>query len=272
MDYEIDKILLRYEARSQSSDVPRLQLLILKQGNAVFFRTKDTLRDKDAPDRFLSISDEAMDSVRRILSEERLYRLGSLELPAVAGAVFHTYDFFFAGDGHMVAYQTVNAEDLLGKEECPKLNYLFEVMGRLGQVLIPKGVPVDCFMPGWTASASVVHSQESPVIDTFTVYDFQTAKAPRMLGSPETNERLERYAFLKHRDGTFSLEVQVGWLGSTGHWDGAGNAFPLPDEWFHGSCRSFLEKLAETYPAFEYGFSPEELAACPGLMTFLELH
>ena len=89
-----------------------------------------------------------------------------------------------------------------------------------------------------------------------------------MLGQPERQERLERYAFQKKEDGTFSLEVQAGWPGGTGHWDGAGNSFSLPSEWFSGSFEQFLDQLTERYPAKESGFGREELAGFPGLRDF----
>lgn len=104
---------------------------------------------------------------------------------------------------------------------------------------------------------------------TFTVYDFQKTEAVRMLGDPKRKERLERYAFERRADGSVALAVQVGWPGGTGHWDGAGNSFPLPAAWFGGSWPEFLRELTGRYPAERYGYSREELAAVPGLKEFL---
>ena len=105
-------------------------------------------------------------------------------------------------------------------------------------------------------------------MESFTVYDFRGAERLRRVGDPKEKVRLERYAFVR-RGGSFSLEVQVGWPGGTGHWDGAGNSFPLPEEWFEGSFALFLQKLTRRYPAEDYGYGPEELAAVPGLGEFL---
>ena len=107
------------------------------------------------------------------------------------------------------------------------------------------------------------------VTKTFTVFDFLKAGVPRMMGDEKHPERLERYAFEKRSDGSYALAVQVGWPGSSGHWDGAGNSFDLPAEWFDGSFWAFLGKLTEKYPAVSYGFTKEELASVDGLMEFL---
>ena len=106
-------------------------------------------------------------------------------------------------------------------------------------------------------------------METFTVYDFRGAERQRWVGGPKEKVRLERYAFIKRSGGSCALAVQVGWPGGTGHWDGAGNSFPLPEEWFAGSFALFLRKLTERYPAEEYGYGQEELAAFPGLEDFL---
>ena len=265
MTYENDNVLLRYEIRSSWSDDPRRQLLILKQGNAVFYRTEKTRKDPDGPDLFLSPSPGAIEKVRGILEEEQLYHLGSIEKPAENWGGTYIYDFFFAGDGHMIAYQGVDLEYIKGKKGYPKVNFLFDI---LGEVLVPEGVPAECFAAVRRSLAAPIRPAGSRIVKTFLVYDFQKVKNWRMLGQPERQERLERYAFQKKEDGTFSLEVQAGWPGGTGHWDGAGNSFSLPSEWFSGSFEQFLDQLTERYPAKEYGFGREELAGFPGLRDF----
>ncbi len=77
MDFDRNNVMLRYEIFGRDEE-PRLRLLMLKQGGAVFFRTEETRRDPEGPDVFLSVSSEATEAVKRILSDSRLYELGGV--------------------------------------------------------------------------------------------------------------------------------------------------------------------------------------------------
>ena len=105
-------------------------------------------------------------------------------------------------------------------------------------------------------------------MECYWVFDFQRAAAPRWV-TKEPPERLEHYAFEKRRDGSYALAVQVGWPGGTGHWDGAGNSFPLPSAWFDGGWEAFLDRLTEAYPKRSYGYGKDELLPMTGLKEFL---
>lgn len=269
MDYANEGLLLRYEIHDRSGYDPCVRLLILKRGNAAFYRTGETRRDEDGPDRFLTLSDGAVSEVRRILSDARLYGLGAIEKPAGNREGCSTYDFWFSAGGHQIAYRACGLENTAGEEACPKANALVAALEKLGKVLIPEGVPAACFRPGRRTPPAPVPAAAPVMAGTFTVYDFRKAKEDRMLGDPRRKERLERYAFERRADGSCAFTFQVGWPGGAGHWDGAGNTFPLPEEWFRGSYRMFLYKLTARYPAKKYGFSREELAAVPGLKEFL---
>ena len=268
MEYDNAALLLRYEAHNKSGYDPALQLLIMKKANGIFYRTEKTRWDEGGPDRFLQISDAAMKEVRQILSEDRIYALKKLEAPKENWGGVHVYDFFFRSGSRSVYYYGSQLEYVVGRKDFPKTNYLFDVMRRLGEVLIPEGVPEECFRPAKKTMMSPVKSMPVPV-KSFTVFDFQKTDESRILGDPARDERLERYAFDRRNDGSFALTVQVGWPGSWGHRDGAGNSFALPSEWFGGSFDSFLAHLTEKYPAASYGFGKEELAGMPGLAEFL---
>jgi hypothetical protein len=269
MDYGNESLLLRYEIHDLSDFDPCLRLLILKQGNAAVYRTKETRRDEDGPDHVIILSEETMEEVRKILSEDRLYRLRYLEELEVHWDGVHTYNFYLASDGKEAAYSGRELEYVAGTGEGPNTDYAFDVLKRLGDVLIPQGVPAVCFIPAERAAGAPYRSPFPRVIKTFTIYDLREAGMPRMMGDEKHPERLERYAFEKRDDGSFALAVQMGWPGSAGHWDGAGNSFALPEEWFDGSFWAFLVKLTEKYPADSYGYTKEELAGTDGLMEFL---
>ena len=93
MDYENTALLLRYEAHNLSGYDPALQLLIMKAGNGVFYRTGKTRWDEGGPDHFLQLSDAAMEAVRRILAEDGLYTPDKLETPKENWGGIHVYDF-----------------------------------------------------------------------------------------------------------------------------------------------------------------------------------
>ena len=268
MDYDNEALLLHYEAHNLSGYDPALQLLIMKAGNGVFYRTGKTRLDEGGPDHFVQISDGAMEAVRQILSEDRLYEPGQPEEPKENWGGIHVYDFFFSDGSRSASYRGAELEYIVGRKDCPKTNYLFDVLKRIGKVLIPEGVPKECFAPAKKSLASPVIPV--PVtVGTFTLYDFTKTDRHRFLGDPVRDERLERYAFDKRNDGSFALTLQAGWPGGTGHRDGAGNSFVLPAEWFGGTFDKFLDLLAEKYPAASYGFGKEELAGTPGLAKFL---
>ena len=268
MEYDNAALLLRYEAHNKSGYDPALQLLIMKQANGVFYRTEKTRRDEGGPDHFLQVSGAATEAVKKILAEDRLYSLEKLEAPKENWGGIHVYDFFFRDGSRSVYYYGAQLEYVAGRKDFPKTNYLFDVMKRLGEVLIPEGVPEECFAPAKKTMISPVITVPVPV-RTFTVFDFQKTNEPRILGDPARDERLERYAFDKRSDGSFALTLQVGWPGASGHRDGAGNSFALPAEWFGGTFGEFLDRLTEKYPAASYGFGKEELADMPGLAKFL---
>ena len=268
MDYDNEALLLRYEAHNLSGYDPALQLLIMKAGNGVFYRTGKTRRDEGGPDHFLQVSGAATEAVKKILAEDRLYSLEKLEAPKENWGGIHVYDFFFRDGSRSVYYYGAQLEYVVGRKDFPKTNYLFDVMKRLGEILIPEGVPEECFAPAKKTMTSPVISMPVPV-KSFTVFDFQKTKEARILGDPARDERLERYAFDKRSDGSFALTLQVGWPGASGHRDGAGNSFVLPAEWLSGTFDGFLERLAEKYPAASYDFGKEELAGTPGLAEFL---
>ena len=268
MDYDNAALLLRYEAHNLSGYDPALQLLIMKEANGVFYRTGKTRLDEGGPDHFIRISEGAAEAVRGILAEDRLYALGKLEAPKENRGGIHAYDFFFRDGSRSASYSGVQLEYVAGRKDFPKTGYLFDVLKRLGEVLIPEGVPKECFRPAKKATVSPV--VPVPVtVRSFTLYDFTKTDEPRFLGDPARDERLERYAFDKRNDGSFALTVQAGWPGSSGHRDGAGNSFTLPAEWFGGTFDGFLDCLEEKYPAASYGFGKEELAEISGLAAFL---
>ena len=268
MEYDNTALLLRYEAHNKSGCDPALQLLIMKKANGIFYRTEKTRRDEGCPDHFLQVSDAAMEAVKKILAEDRIYALEKLEAPKENWGGIHVYDFFFCDGCRSVYYYGAQLEYVVGRKDFPKTNCLFDVMKRLGEVLIPEGVPEECFVPAKKTMMSPVITMPVPV-RTFTVFDFQKTNEIRILGDPARDERLERCAFDKRNDGSFALTLQVGWPGSSGHRDGAGNSFALPVEWFGGAFGEFLDRLTEKYPAASYGYGKEELADMPGLAKFL---
>ena len=268
MNYDNASLLLRYEAHDLSVYDPALQLLIMKESNGVFYRMGKTSRDEDGPDHFLQVGDTAMEAVRQILAEDRLYTLEKLETPKENWDGIHIYDFYFATEGRSVCYCGAQLEYVVGRKDFPKTNYLFDVLKRMGSILIPEGVPEDCFAPAKKSLNSPV--RPVPVtIESFTVFDIDQTDVVRLLGDPVRDERLERYAFDIRSDGSIALTVQAGWPGSRGHRDGAGNSFALPEEWFAGTFSEFLEKLTERYSAVSCGFGKEELIEVSGLAEFL---
>ena len=268
MDYDNAALLLRYEAHDLSGYDPALQLLIMKKANGIFYRTGRTRRDEGGPDHFLQVSDAAMEAVKKILAEDRIYTLEKLEAPKENWGGIHVYDFFFSDGSRSVYYYGAQLEYVAGRKDFPKTNYLFDVLKRLGEILIPEGVPEECFAPAKKTMTSPVISVPVPV-KTFTVFDFRKTDEPRILGDPARDERLERYAFDRRNDGSFALTVQAGWPGGSSHRDGAGNSFVLPAEWFGGTFSEFLDRLTEKYSAASYGFGKEELEGTPGLAEFL---
>ena len=105
-------------------------------------------------------------------------------------------------------------------------------------------------------------------MERYWVYDFKTAPVQRMIDEAH-DERLEHYSFEKRGLGRYALEVQSGWPGGSGHYDGAGNSVPLPRAWFRLSWEEFLDKLTEQYPKRLYGYGKEELLPMDGLRRFL---
>ena len=269
MNYGNEALQLRYEAHDQSGYDPCLQLLILRQGKGVFYRTEQTRCDADGPDHFLFLSDGAAEAVRQILSDEGLYRLESLERVNANWGPAHTYDFFFSSEERQAAFFAYALEYIVGQADCPKVNYLYDLLNRLGRVLIPEGVPAVCFAPARRVLDEPLSSPATRVVRTFSVYDFEKEAGVRLIGDPKFGKRLERYAFERRGDGRFALAFQAGWPGGTGHWDGAGNSFALPKEWFAEDWPAFLDQLTARFPEEKYGLSREELAAFPGLKEFL---
>ena len=265
MDYDNAALLLRYEAHGPKGSEPVLRLLIMKSGNGVFYRTEQTARDEGGADHYLQVSGSAMEAVRQILSEERLYTLEKLETPGGNRGGFHVCDFYFSTEDRSAYYYGAQLEYAFGPKDFPKLNYLFDVMERLGRVLIPEGVPGECFAP----AAKLMISPVSPVpgtVRSFTVFDSRWTPDPGIPGDPERDARLERYAFDKLSDGSFALTVREGWEGGR---EGAGSSFILPAEWFGGTFPDFLDKFTERYPASSYGIGRRELSETPGLAGFL---
>ena len=105
-------------------------------------------------------------------------------------------------------------------------------------------------------------------MERYWVYDFRTAPVQRWI-DPDRRERLEHYSFEKRGDGRYALEVQAGWPGSWGHWDGAGSTFELPGEWFDSGWEAFLDRLTAKYPPGSYGVGKEELLGREDLRSFL---
>ena len=267
MDYEDPALILRYEIHDPCRDYPWRQLLIMKHAPGIFWRTEDTALDPEGPERFLAPDDTVYREICSILSEERLYQLEPLERPRENWGGTYDYDFYFSSGERKVSYRGYELEYILGKSDCPKVNYLYSVLERIGRRLIPQGVPAKCFEP----AARIFSEPLRPVpraAASFAVYDMNKADFPVMLGGDQSS-RLEYYGFDRLTDGTFALRFQVGWIGGTGHWDGAGNSFVLPVEWFGESFETFLEKLTERYPAEKYGYTYSELAETGGLREFL---
>ena len=106
----------------------------------------------------------------------------------------------------------------------------------------------------------------------FVVYDMSAEGTPmRFLpGNGSDPVRLEKYIFKKMKDGTFELEVQIGWHAGS-HWDGSGFSRALPAEWFSLSWDDFLDALCEKYPADRYSYTKPELKYTEGLREFLGL-
>ena len=275
MEYENEALLLRIEVGYCSAREPFRRFLIMKQGNAAVFRTERTRDDPDGPDIFVSLSDAAAKAVKQILSESHLYLLKSVEQPKGINSEY-SYYFYFSGGGRTAVYGGRGLEYAIGEKSCPKANYVFGILERLGKALIPEGVPAECFLPAKRepverpvskGRAPTVSLKREPRTEkTFVVYDMSSSGARRMIGS---NARLERYAFEKRSDGSYALAVQEGFLSGKGFRDGAGNSFPLPKEWFSLSFEQFLNVLTFHYPAEKYGFGSSELAEIPGLPGFL---
>jgi hypothetical protein len=263
MDYDNDALMLRYELQKRSSETPYLQLMILKKGRAVLYRTPGT-----GPESFLQLSKTAEYSLRRILELGPFYSLGELESTKEFWGGYHNYSFYFSSGDMRAAYRGVDLEYLAGDARAPKVNCLFDLLRRVGEILVPLGVPEECFEPAERLLDEPVKIVTAPV-DTFPVYDFQTSGGQRTVGAEKDNVRLERYAFEKYSNGEYKLAVQLGWPGGNGHWDGAGSSFSLPEEWFDKGFEDFLISLTDRYPAEKYGFGRAELTGIPGLKDFL---
>lgn len=100
-------------------------------------------------------------------------------------------------------------------------------------------------------------------MSTFVVHDMRdTTRRP--FGD---HYFLEYYAFDKKADGSYWFSFTVGWVGA-GHYDGAGNSFELPGEWFSLSWESFLDSFSAKYKEDAFGISRSELRNTNGLKEF----
>ena len=268
MEYGNENLLLRYEIFGRNGKSPRLQLLVLRQGDAVFYRTEKSRRDPDGPDLFIPISPAVKEAVRQILAQEALYQPEGLEKVSENWGAAHIYEFYFSDGNRCRSYRGVDLEYLTGRPAYPTVTFLFEVMSRLGEILIPEGVPAECFRPAEKTLAEPILRNGSRIQKSFPLYDFRKEKTPRRIGPPDMGARLEHYVLHKNTDGSVALELQVGWPGGTGHWDGAGSTYLLPADWFEDGFGTFLDKLTERYPASGYGFGRWELGETPGLKEF----
>ena len=108
------------------------------------------------------------------------------------------------------------------------------------------------------------------VAESFTVYDlFEEGSERRDIISESGQEsRLEKYIFQKMEDGTMRICLQEGWFAGS-HYDGCGNDFELPEEWFSSDFDSFLDRFCEKYPAEKFSYTRGELKTTPGLKEFL---
>ena len=275
MEFENEALLLRIEVGYFSAREPFRRLLIMKQGNAAVFRTEKTRDDPEGPDIFVSLGEAAAKAVRQMLSESHLYLLKSIEQPKGINSEY-SYYFYFSGGGRTAVYGGRGLEYAVGEKCCPKANYIYGIIERLGKALIPEGIPAECFKPAKREPVmppaskervqKVSMKKEPSTVKTFVVYDINSSGARHMIG---TEARLERYAFEKHSDGSYALAVQVGFLSGKGFRDGAGSSFPLPKEWFSLGFEQFLNVLTYRYPAEKYGLGGDELAKISGLPGFL---
>ena len=75
---------------------------------------------------------------------------------------------------------------------------------------------------------------------------------------------LERYEFLKHETGDYSVFVQAG-----DRTTGASKYFFIPPQFFHGTYEEFLDQYETLVPGKEYGLYKKDLIDDEGLKEFL---
>ena len=80
--------------------------------------------------------------------------------------------------------------------------------------------------------------------------------------------RVERYAFIKMDDGTFSVCLEESWYQGGSHNDGGTVSEPIPEEWFKLQYDGFLENLVTLASASRYGFSADVLKNRKGMKEF----
>ena len=80
--------------------------------------------------------------------------------------------------------------------------------------------------------------------------------------------RVERYAFIKMDDGTFSVCLEESWYQGGSHNDGGTVSEPIPEEWFKLQYDGFLENLVTLASASRYGFSADVLKNRKGMKDF----
>ncbi len=110
------------------------------------------------------------------------------------------------------------------------------------------------------------------IVDTLRIYDLwrPDGQLPREhMRDGVMQDRLEHYDFRRHANGSYSIDLQIGWPGGWSHYDGANMTRDIPQEWFALPWDEFMDRFEESFcsPAFYY--TRGELEAVPGLKKFL---
>ena len=91
------------------------------------------------------ISPRAMEEIKEILQDKRLYKIRTLESP---GNIFdgYTQRFYFSDGKKEMKLDGKNIDCCAGdRGKYPNSNIVIDVLGRIANVLIPEGVDERCF-------------------------------------------------------------------------------------------------------------------------------